>query len=74
MEEYEGPLESAGNIQSKVGDQWTQNKFRHLVNNSIGKKSSTFKNSFVVEETNSTIVAFEDTRRKYLGRVVGSFY
>jgi hypothetical protein len=55
VEEYEGPLESAGNIQSKVGDQWTQNKFRHLVNNSIGKKSSTFKNSFVVEETNSTI-------------------
>jgi len=54
VEEYDDPQHSEDS-QSKVGDQWTNNRFRHLVNNSVGKKSSNFKDSFVDEATGSTI-------------------
>ena len=53
-EEYNGPSEDCG-LQSDLVDQWTQNNFIHLVNNSIGKKSTNYKNSFVVEDTKSTV-------------------
>ena len=54
VDEYEGPEQSDG-LQSKVGDQWAENTYRHLVNNSIGKNSNKFSHSFVVKETGNTV-------------------
>ena len=38
--------------------EWDRDKFRHLVNNSIVKKSKEFSQSFVVEETNDVVIDY----------------
>lgn len=52
MDEYDVP-QNFMNTNDK--NEWSANKFRHLVNNSIGKKNKNFSNEFLAEETNETI-------------------
>ena len=40
---------------SQEKSEWASNKYRHLSNNSIGKKSNSFKKSFVVEEIDDVV-------------------
>ena len=52
VDEYDIPQ----NLMNKNDrNEWSANKFRHLVNNSIGKTNKNFSNEFVAEETNETV-------------------
>ena len=68
VDDYDGPVDSDGK-QGEVGDKWTANIYRHLVNNSIGKRSCDFRKSFIVEEThcrvNDCMMPLEDFQEWY---------
>ena len=45
--------------------QWADNKYRHLVNNSIGKKSKDFAKTFTVEEVNEVVEGYMWSLEKF---------
>lgn len=48
VEKYDDPQEKSA-IDSEVNKEWVKDKYIHLVNNSIARKSVDFKNDFFVE-------------------------
>lgn len=53
MLEYEDETVGSGpNVE------WTNNKYRHLVNNSIGKTSKDFTKTFMVEEIDDVVKGY----------------
>lgn len=42
-------------MDTKLKEEWSSNRFRHLVNNSVGKHNENFSRGFVVEETNEVV-------------------
>lgn len=54
VEKYDDP-QFTQNCDSKLNTEWINNKYRHLVNNSVGKKSKKFGKPFIVPETETTV-------------------
>lgn len=52
--EYDDP-QNTDSTGSQLENEWASNRYRHLVNNSIGKKSEKYSTSFVVEEIDDTV-------------------
>ena len=63
--EYEASGDTSCTSSSQKKSEWASNKYRHLVNNSIGKKSDDFKKSFIVEEIDDVVNGYMWSLEKF---------
>ena len=54
MLEYDDPQHEE-NEDTKLKNDWASNRYRHLVNNSVGKKSENYSQTFVVDEVDEVV-------------------